>query len=707
MQRTPSPTPDSSGVIAAPDTLPRPRQTSAPLYRTGDLTYGREAVLRDLQSVFIVDLSYFKAAVLPPFPDKADIKLIRSSLTSSKTLTPAGRWAAFDVDPKSAPRNEDAVFRGLGSVFEDIVKVVQTSVGHPTLQLELNPSVAPQSERSNSSRPDGYLRLVKKKSVSSTPDLRKDSWDDIAVSFEFKKGATTDARVDNDKKIIWSLHHVMRSDPCRRATFGITIENTQTRLWFTCRSMTLVSRPFDFTKDIENVIHVFCCLAFAPDHELGWDPTIERVLVKDVKDGEDEIQYQITIGDNVYQTLATISDFGAEAMRGRGTRVFKAYELSHPDKHIVIKDAWRDSDRKREDQILSDILHDIWEQDGDEAVVAARKYFLTVLNAEDVKIHGCTDDTEQLLRGAALPDTMLLYNISPDRVPSQLSHTSSIGNLPQFPFRRVIAAPGSGKIHHKQHFRLVFDELGEPIFKLNNLRDVSQTLDRAVKGLRYLHKAGWVHRDISSANVLRYGDRGLIMDLEYAKKMDSSDLSHDVRTGTLDFMACEVEAQKYLFISQRLELPDDEAMPALTLVARPPFHANPLHDLESSWWILMWVLHYHVDGDTRESPPKQEATYLEYFPGLPLALGGRSRLGSLSTQLDPNALSKSFYRAAVLTDHMRESLYNAYRAAEANPLGVAFLTPYLTSSTDFSNKLANWKSIPLVPLSDIKKLGEI
>ena len=32
--------------------------------------------------------------------------------------------------------------------------------------------------------------------------------------------------------------------------------------------------------------------------------------------------------------------------------------------------------------------------------------------------------------------------------------------------------------------------------------------------------AGWVHRDVSAGNILLYGDRGLIADLEYAKKED-------------------------------------------------------------------------------------------------------------------------------------------------------------------------------------------
>ena len=53
--------------------------------------------------------------------------------------------------------------------------------------------------------------------------------------------------------------------------------------------------------------------------------------------------------------------------------------------------------------------------------------------------------------------------------------------------------------------------------------------------LRVIHKAGWVHRDLSPANLYLYKDpktntkRGIIGDLEYAKKT-GTEASSDVRT---------------------------------------------------------------------------------------------------------------------------------------------------------------------------------
>jgi hypothetical protein len=56
-------------------------------------------------------------------------------------------------------------------------------------------------------------------------------------------------------------------------------------------------------------------------------------------------------------TKKIISSFGAEPLRGRGTRVFEAIEI---DKHgnerssaVVMKDIWIDHDRVREDAIVA------------------------------------------------------------------------------------------------------------------------------------------------------------------------------------------------------------------------------------------------------------------------------------------------------------------------------------------------------------------
>ncbi|KIJ06645.1 hypothetical protein PAXINDRAFT_121498 [Paxillus involutus ATCC 200175] len=708
---TPPPSPPKSTTVSAiVDTLPRSRHTSGVLYRTGDLGYGRTAVLRDLHRIPIVSLSHFKEFVLPRSNLKTTPASIHSALAEENVHIQDGRWVAFTKNPSETSLKEDLVFEGLQRVFGAIIgKAQDTDQRRPTVTLVNSPTATPQSARNNTSRPDAYLLMNQnnKKSFPSPSGDTRDSWDDIAVSFEFKKQNSESKRIDNDQKLIWSLHHTMRNDPCRRFTFGVTIEDTKVRLWFTCRSVTMVSEAFDFVTDPEELIYLVCALAFADDEDLGWDPTIQRVMV------EDQIQYDITFREQggspaVYRTVAIISDFGADAMTGRGTRVFKAYlrsldgkSPSGPVNHVVIKDAWRDSDRDREDQILQKILSDI----GQDKAEDAKKYFLTVLRAEDVSIKGGTDDTRQLLHGATTLGDCSWHDVWPDKEPSRGSHLSSAGHTPTYLTRQGIPPAASAKIQHKKHFRIVFKEVCQPIFELKSLRDVLETLLHAVAGLKFLHLAGWVHRDISVGNVLRHGNRGLIADLEYAKRTDSNQ-SHEVRTGTPDFMACEVEAQKYQFLSAAPISMDIFKGPEPARPVQPPFRANSLHDLESLWWILIWVLHYHLDARNPVFSPEQEALYQRYFPGLSRGLG-QTRLSSLMVDVEKLSLPTTFGCAAWVANVLRVALRDSYQGAE-NYSGVTVEKSYPLCSRYFSKGLQRafdeaGSDVLLLPLHDLKK----
>lgn len=77
-----------------------------------------------------------------------------------------------------------------------------------------------------------------------------------------------------------------------------------------------------------------------------------------------------------------------------------------------------------------------------------------------------------------------------------------------------------------------------------------------------------------------------------------SETTHEVQTGTLDFLACKVEAQQYLF-----EVPRDLLdKGSNSNDHRPlPFKFDPLHDVESIWWIPTWIL-ARLSGFTGSSP---------------------------------------------------------------------------------------------------------
>ena len=260
---------------------------------------------------------------------------------------------------------------------------------------------------------------------------------------------------------------------------------------------------------------------------------------------EQDVQYKITMDSGTtYITTSIIADYGAEAMVGRSTRVFKAYREDDPDKTpVVIKDSWRVSDREREDQILRNILSDVDRLPlPANDVEIARGYFLTVIEAEDVKTDQSVDTTLSILHGVNIPEDSEVHVIPAEPSISSIVHSSSKGHTPTYHLPVRFKPRG---IHHRIHSRVVFKEVCQTLYDFQGVRDVHIILAQLLRGLivivftfnqsdepvglYLLHKAGWVHRDISPGNTLVVDMTVKIADLEYAKRL-GSDQTHDIRT---------------------------------------------------------------------------------------------------------------------------------------------------------------------------------
>ncbi|KAF8577025.1 hypothetical protein K439DRAFT_1365733 [Ramaria rubella] len=246
----------------------------------------------------------------------------------------------------------------------------------------------------------------------------------------------------------------MRSDPCRRFTFGFTVENTQMRIWFACRSGVFLTTAFNFILDHDKVIRFFIACAYATQADLGWDPTVERIYVGGTA------QYQFTVeGVNhvqtIFRTTRVLADFSPDALLGRGTRVFEAFKLDGdtPDHTpVVIKDSWVDVDRVKEGDIRSKIERQA--KGADKGKI--QKYFMTVLNHGEVMINCQAERTlDVLLRGQELPHGGQ-YKLNFEDV----SYQSRTG------------AHTSGRYQHKSHYRIVFKEVGSPIYSVTRQLDI-------------------------------------------------------------------------------------------------------------------------------------------------------------------------------------------------------------------------------------------
>jgi len=130
-------------------------------------------------------------------------------------------------------------------------------------------------------------------------------------------------------------------------------------------------------------------------------------------------------------------------------------------------------------------------------------------------------------------------------------------------------------------------------------------------------------------------------------------------------MACEIEVQQYIFRNHshggplrrfRADIVDSpQQSPKI------PFTYNPLHDLESLWWIQAWLLHFYVDQEGRDRSTEQSANYHSLFPGYLLR---GSRILSLQSPMEFDILPESFQRPGWVVEEMRRCLVAAYSTCE-------------------------------------------
>lgn len=119
---------------------------------------------------------------------------------------------------------------------------------------------------------------------------------------------------------------------------------------------------------------------------------------------------------------------------------------------------------------------------------------------------------------------------------------------------------------------------------------------------------------MSVGNILSCDGVAKLADLEYAKNIGDV-TSHEMRTasessidlsgksltesqqGTMHFMSIEVATQRFLFRPPRPRASTSEMVQRAgtmqNVTAPVPFSHNHLHDLESLWWVAVWVVFYN------------------------------------------------------------------------------------------------------------------
>ncbi|PSS18947.1 hypothetical protein PHLCEN_2v3163 [Hermanssonia centrifuga] len=407
---------------------------------------------------------------------------------------------------------------------------------------------------------------------------------------------------------------------------------------------------------------------FAEAHQLGWDPTM-----KSLADGRIEIAVQSgNDGEALYRTINLLSDIGSADLIGRGTRVWKAVKMVNGEEFgepVALKDSWVDYSRKREGAIHERIR---------ESILATAQAELFTRHFLTVECYG---------------DVLVLDEQDRTRPPQDHSLSSS----PELALTSIHTSE-----YHQVHHRIVFKEVGLPLSKVTSLLEVFNALGDVVDGLRCLHECGWVHRDISTGNVVIVDGIAKITDLEYATSDDET--VKVGKTGTIFFRPVEVDGPSYMFLPPpKLPPPsrpidrkarmarwaasyDDPSLPPPALRKRSPrqeepkapriskygnlvFRYNPLHDLESVWWMAVYFVFNRevdidddgVDTETRRMESQRQFARELFYQAIPRlrVMASEAFFGSHLDCLHP-----SIAPIGEILEDARIELVAGYRRAE-------------------------------------------
>ncbi|EFI27002.1 other/FunK1 protein kinase [Coprinopsis cinerea okayama7 len=417
---------------------------------------------------------------------------------------------------------------------------------------------------------------------------------DVVIPFRMATGISSDNQ--NLPDPLPEFFRVINEDARRRHLYAITIEGADLSLWYLSRSECVKSTPFNMVERTDLLIQAFISLMSATDEKLGYDPLV--TLLPDLTyvyelppdEGRNDSLY--------YQTVELVSEFHSDDPVGRSARVWKVKQVVSPTDlnrvpetcDRILKDVSLDARMKpevdiqrqlfadiaafgkRPDWRSADVLKDMRQEDIGTLMDALdgenfKKYFSCIIASHVGKPYSC-----------------------PARSQSQ-----------SLPFGD---GPSPTYVPKRQCFYL-YEFICTPLYDIPTLGEAIDVLRQCLTAMRLMYCAGWIHRDISVGNILaiRSGPEApwemKLSDLEFARKFLDPEIQKDEKPiGTPFFMACELQAGTPI-------LPDEIPASDYELDSSPesedwepsgPILHNFQHEIESMWWIILWLLTARVRG---------------------------------------------------------------------------------------------------------------
>ncbi|KAI0333000.1 hypothetical protein GY45DRAFT_1320283 [Cubamyces sp. BRFM 1775] len=373
------------------------------------------------------------------------------------------------------------------------------------------------------------VAMYRRSSVPATGE--RTDWATIELTIEFKIHSSQDDPFDDKTEagdflgyagLVFKYQHVTHH-------FSVIILGDCARVQRIDHAGLVFSSKFNYKQEPAKLGQFFWRLAHASPETRGHDPTAVHVspsspeglemlawknktlpaddytrqlFVQTLDQGWPWWKLQVRDGDGYKEFLVAKPTFTSPGVVGRATRGYVAYDKSNPDRPFAyLKDCWR-------------AVHGRSELEGD---------ILANLNQ-----HGVSNVPTMLCHG----DVGVQRTVSQD-VWARLHRTQEC------------------RMNAHQHYRLVVNEVGLPLRKFPNGKELVSVLIDCLEAHEDAYtKAKIIHRDISVGNILlvpcgvhpkdqRPIYKGLLTDWELSKRTEYNELEarHPDRTGTWQFLS--------------------------------------------------------------------------------------------------------------------------------------------------------------------------
>ncbi|KAJ3516638.1 hypothetical protein NMY22_g14153 [Coprinellus aureogranulatus] len=588
---------------------------------------------------------------LPPIPDAVNLETVltnlgdhlqKSTQDKDKLLGEFSKRPMDIKNQKGKSTNEKAIFAPLGNV----AKAIRDTIGAATNEFHLR--MVPDTELSSEIPGCTFKIDACTTATQKAPGTLHVT--DIVVPFEFKIQNTEDKKQENRAQIVSTIVHIMNDDVRRNFIYAITIENDHVSLWYFSRTHSVKATSFSYVKDPEKLVRVLVSLSCASKEQLGYDPRITLLDDKSylyefpasdgplAASGADATEalavapsLAVTASSDstatsqpsvvYFKTIGGLGEARSFHVAGRTTRVYKAQQVISKKNttpipgapEVVVKDVWIDADGLTEVEIQKRLFHDIqafaagdWEnhpllemlpshtKEEFGEMLAEERYKGLFLRATMENV-GCANK-------AVHPDAWdsdKIFQETTDRNFMRPAHGTAEQEIPST----------CRAFSPKKRCFYVFPDVCTRVSALPTLGEAMDVLYETHIALLFMFCAGWIHRDISSGNVLAVKKdmdaswHAKLADLEYARKFPSDDAgSTDPKTGTPYFMAVEIQSSESFYETKDDRKNDkDRNMKVPAGFLKPQQH-QPLqvkkhtytHDIESLWWLVVWILTNHV-----------------------------------------------------------------------------------------------------------------